>query len=139
MALLSRRLLTQTLPARNKYVYTQMSKRLPISLLGKGPRSRKNKALCVLFSPIWLLGIIIPVFIENRYARFINHIVTNRDLVTLVAFDGTEFKSLAQRHRDGAISWVFWYFKVGEVELLQDGTVDGTADECTFIQNWKEG
>lgn len=74
--------------------------------------------------------------------RSLDHVITRKDKVILLTSDVTgnkEFYTLAERNNTGATAWVYWYFKIGEVRLKADGTIDNTLDNVSFITGWKQG
>jgi hypothetical protein len=53
--------------------------------------------------------------------------------------ENKEFHTLAVRDKNGGLAWVYWYFKIGEVRLKSDGTIDDSLDNVSFITSWKQG
>lgn len=71
--------------------------------------------------------------------RALDHVITRKDKVILMTSEDKEFYTLAERDNKGATAWVYWYFKIGQVRLKVDGTVDDSFDNVSFIKSWKQG
>ena len=71
--------------------------------------------------------------------RALDQVITRRDKVVLMTNEDKEFHTLAERDRQGGIAWVYWYFKIGEVRIKSDGTIDDSLDNVSFIQTWRQG
>ena len=71
--------------------------------------------------------------------RGLDQAITRRDKVILLTADEKKFYTLAERDKRGGVAWVYWYFKIGEVRLKSDGTVDSDLDNVSFIKSWRQG
>ena len=135
MGPLSQRSLTQTIQARNRLDYTHVCRKLRISCHGSGRKSAKDIWHAFLLAPIWALLKVFPFFCTSKFMRHCESVVMNRDKVTLVAFDKTEFPTIAVRRGGKAYAYIYWYFKIGEVELVSNGGCKGEPP----IERWKRG